>query len=518
MSSRPIHYMDLSVSELIAHALQRGEGVLAANGALSVTTGKRRGRSPKDKFIVKTDDIADKIAWGPVHQAIEISVFQSLWERAMAYLAPIDRFVAHLQLVAYPPYSLPITIISEYAWHTLFAYHLFVRPQNKQLQDSNAMWTIVSLPGLLTDPDRDGVASDAALVIHLTARKVLLCGHRYAGEIKKAMFSVLSYLLPEQAVLPMHCAANVGEGGDVALFFGLSGTGKTALSSDATRYLIGDDEHGWSNQAVFNCEGGCYAQCFNLSLDQEPVIGQAIRYGSIMENVQLDPNTLEPNYGDATLTQNSRAAYPIDFVTQRLHAQWINRSPESIIFLTCDLYGVLPPVARLTEAQAAYYFLSGYTALVGSTEIGQKQLIQATFSSCFGAPFLIRPVETYLHLFRERLKESGATVYLVNTGWTAGGYGAGGYRFPITLTRSIIHAIVNGMLKEATYDYLPGFNLAIPTALPTIDSDLLDPRKSWQDKLLYQNETQALITRFWENAARFAIEAAVQAAAPSLEG
>ncbi|WP_243553028.1 phosphoenolpyruvate carboxykinase (ATP), partial [Candidatus Cardinium sp. cBcalN2] len=521
MKERPIPYertiyTDLSVEQLIQQAVARDEGVLAANGALSVRTGSRTGRSPKDRFIVKTADIADEVVWGKVNQPIEENVFESLWQRAQDYLATIDIFIAHLQVGADAQYYLPVTIISEYAWHNLFAYQLFIRPEDFHGQHAQPTWTILTVPGLLTKGIDDGVYSDAALVIHLTERKVLLCGHQYAGEIKKAMFSVLSYWLPKADVLPMHCSANVGKSGDVALFFGLSGTGKTTLSADPKRYLMGDDEHGWSAHGLFNFEGGCYAKCINLSPVHEPVIWNAIRYGAIMENVTLDPKTLEPDYADSSLTQNSRVAYPIDYVEQRIPRQRVDRSPASIIFLTCDLYGVLPAVARLTEAQAAYYFLSGYTALVGSTEIDQAASIQTTFSTCFGAPFFPRPASVYVALFSKRLSTSGAQVYLVNTGWTGGSYGQG-YRFPISVTRTIIDAILNGQLKTAEYSQLPGFNLAIPKALPGLDATLLDPRKTWGNLMEYHAKAKALIALFLENAKRFTISPSIQAAAPVLE-
>lgn len=514
--SKQTIYLDLSVEQLIEQAVQRGEGVLAANGALSVTTGKRTGRSPKDRFIVKTADTANQVAWGPINQAIEAAVFEALWQRAQDYLTTIDVFIAHLQVGADPQYYLPLTIISEYAWHALFAHQLFIRPKDFHGNGAQPTWTIVTVPGLLTEATRDGVHSDAALIIHLTERKVLLCGHHYAGEIKKAMFSVLSYWLPQEDVLPMHCSANVGEASDVALFFGLSGTGKTTLSADPQRYLIGDDEHGWSAQGVFNFEGGCYAKCIDLSLEHEPMIWHAIRHGSIMENVVLDPTTLVPNYADGRLTQNSRVAYPIDWIEQRVRKQRVDRAPESIVFLTCDLYGILPPVARLTAEQATYYFLSGYTALVGSTEIGQVKAIQTTFSTCFGAPFLPRSAEVYVALFRKRLYSSGAQVYLVNTGWTGGCYGQG-YRFPIAVTRTIIHAILNGYLKTATYNRLPGFQLSIPKDLPGVDAALLDPRKTWENVTEYYTKAKTLIALFLENAKRFKIDPSIQAAGPTLD-
>lgn len=517
MCSKKSIYLNLSVQELIAQAVQRGEGVLAANGALSVTTGKRTGRSPKDKFFVKNSDVASEVAWGSINHAVEEKVFQKLWKRALGYLKTVDTFVSNLQVCADPQYYFPVKIISEYAWHNLFARQLFIRPQDFHGKGNKQEWTILSAPGLLTETVRDGTNSDAALMIHLTERKVLLCGHHYAGEIKKAIFSVLNYWLPPQGVLPMHCSANVGEDGDIALFFGLSGTGKTTLSADPKRYLIGDDEHGWSEKGIFNFEGGCYAKCIDLSLEQEPVIFKAIRYGAVMENVVINPITLEPNYADASITQNMRVAYPIDFIEQHIPKQRVEKDPEIVIFLTCDLYGVLPPVAYLTQGQAAYYFLSGYTALVGSTEVGQAEAIKATFSTCFGAPFLPRLPEVYASLLKQRLSSSRAQVYLVNTGWTAGSYGKG-YRFPIATTRNIIDAILNGHLKKAKYSLLPGFRLAIPKELPGIDPILLDPRKNWSSALAYKAKLKELIAQFLDNAQRLNFSECIRSAGPTFEG
>lgn len=506
--------LDLSTDELIAYAVEREEGIIAANGALSVTTGKRTGRSPKDKFIVREPDTERNIDWSLVNQPIASDHFFALWRRAESYACGIDLFISSLQVGADADHYLPVKVITEYAWHNLFARQLFIRPADFQGKRNKPEWTIVSLPGLKTDPQRDGVHSDATLIIHLTERKVLLCGHRYAGEIKKAMFSVLNYLLPAQDVLPMHCSANVGKQGDVALFFGLSGTGKTTLSADPERYLIGDDEHGWSETSIFNFEDGCYAKCIDLSPEREPIIWNAIRHGAVMENVVLDPKTLEPDYRDARLTQNTRVAYPLNFIALRVPGNRVDRLPDAVIFLSCDLYGVLPPVARLSHEQAAYYFLSGYTALVGSTEVGQTEPIKTTFSTCFGAPFFPRPARVYAELLIKRLNNSSATVYLVNTGWTGGTYGAG-QRFSIPATRAIIHAILSGALNKAEYTTLPGFNMAIPKQLTGFDNAALNPKQTWRDPTAYDAQAQELISKFIDNFRQFTVGAEIRNAGPT---
>jgi len=504
-------HVQLTREQLINHAIKRQEGRLDNKGALVVLTGERTGRSPKDKFIVKDSYTEHLVNWGTVNQPISPKSFEQLWHKAQQHLATkSEYFVSNFQIGASEKFCVRTQVTTEDAWQQLFVKNLFIDtplPFNPEKD-----WQMLCLPSLQTSPAEDGVNSNATLIIHFSQKKVLLCGLRYAGEMKKAMFSVMNFLMPEHDVLPMHCAANAGEDGSVSLFFGLSGTGKTTLSADPDRLLIGDDEHGWSAEGVFNFEGGCYAKCINLSEKYEPVIFNAIRSGAILENVVLDDHG-NPDYTDTRYTENTRCAYPRSHIEKCLPANEAGH-PNAVVFLTCDLYGVFPPVAKLTKEQAAYYFLSGYTALVGSTEVGQGKGISTTFSACFGAPFFPRGAQVYADLLIKRLNQTGAQAYLVNTGWTGGAYGKGGERLSIPVTRTIIKAITNGLLANTEWVSLPKLGLEIPTNIEGIDKTLLDPRTANKNQASYEENLAELITKFQENFKKFSVAENIQAAGP----
>ncbi|WP_112427243.1 phosphoenolpyruvate carboxykinase (ATP) [Thermogemmatispora tikiterensis] len=511
MNLGKIHW-NLAPAVLVEHALARGEGVLASNGALATKTAPHTGRSPKDKYIVSNEESASRIWWGENNHPMAPEHFEMVRRSLAAYLQGRDVYVLDAAAGADPAYRIPLQVITELAWHNLFARQLFLRVRDEDLASERPGFTILCVPNFHTDPRTHGTRSETAIIIDFEERLILIAGTHYAGEMKKAVFTVLNFMLPAQGVLPMHCSANVGEKGDVALFFGLSGTGKTSLSADPTRRLIGDDEHGWGDTGIFNFEGGCYAKCINLSREHEPQIWNAMRFGAIYENVVLDEKTREPRYEDASITENTRAAYPVDFI-DNVVLEGRAGHPQAIIFLSADSFGVLPPISQLTTEQAMYYFLSGYTSKLAGTESGVTTP-QATFSPCFGAPFLpLRPGE-YANLLRERIVAHKVRCYLVNTGWTGGPYGVG-RRININYTRAMVRAAISGELEGVETITDPVFGLHVPVACPGVPAELLNPRSTWPDPEAYDRQAAELAARFKENFKQFTLPGEeVRAAGP----
>lgn len=496
------HY-NLPVTQLMKIALERKEGKLASTGALQVFTGKYTGRSPKDKFIVSEPSVKDHIDWGTVNHPISESQFDALFNKAKAYMAEKELFVFDGFAGADSEYRLPIRVVNEFAWHNLFVRQLFIRPTQEELLRHNAEFTVIVIPGFKANPSLDGTRSETFICLSMERKLVLIGGTEYAGEMKKSIFSVLNYLLPFKGIVPMHCSANVGEKDDVALFFGLSGTGKTTLSADPNRRLIGDDEHGWSEQGVFNFEGGCYAKCVNLSEEKEPQIWHAIQAGSVLENVVLDPETGVADYDNTGLTENTRAAYPIEMIPNALIPGKAGH-PGVIIFLTADAFGVLPPISKLTKEQAMYHFLSGYTSKLAGTERGVTEP-EATFSACFGAPFLPLHPTVYANMLGQKIEEHQVKVYLVNTGWTGGPYGVG-KRMNLSYTRAMVTAALDGTIEQADFTADPIFGLLCPDSINGVAGEVLQPRNTWQDKEAYDAAARELSDRFVRNFEKFSVD------------
>ena len=493
-------YWNLNTPELYEEIARRGEGIFSAHGALIVDTGEHTGRAAKDKAIVREPGSEDKVFWGEVNKEFTQERFNSLRDRMMAHTKGRELFVQDTYAGADPRYRLPVRIITELAWHSLFARTMFINPVAGE--NHTPEFTIINLPSFKADPAQDGTRSSTFILMDFSQRLVLIGGTSYAGETKKSVFTILNYLLPQRGVMSMHCSANVGEAGDVAVFFGLSGTGKTTLSADPERRLIGDDEHGWSDDGVFNFEGGCYAKVIKLSQEAEPDIYRTTQmFGTVLENVVYDPETRELDLDDGSKTENTRAAYPLESIPN-IVPEGYGGHPQNIIMLTADAFGVLPPVSRLTPEQAMYHFLSGYTAKVAGTERGVKEP-EATFSTCFGAPFMVLHPGVYADLLGKKMSEHKSNCWLVNTGWSGGPYGEG-QRMKIAYTRAMIRAILSGTLARVETRPDPIFGLGIPVSCPDVPTEVLTPRNTWQDPQAYDRKARDLARRFNENFKKYA--------------
>ncbi|HRV62630.1 phosphoenolpyruvate carboxykinase [Albidovulum sp.] len=507
-------YYNLLEPALIEAALKRDEGTLGKGGAFLVTTGKHTGRSPKDKFVVRTPSVEDTIWWDN-NKPMTPEAFDRLYDDMVAHMKGRDYFVQDLFGGADPEHRLDVRVVTELAWHGLFIRHLLRRPSRDELNDFIPEFTIINCPTFKADPERHGCRSETVIALNFDRKLILIGNTAYAGENKKSVFTLLNYILPGKGVMSMHCSANhaIGNPDDTAVFFGLSGTGKTTLSADPSRTLIGDDEHGWSDKGSFNFEGGCYAKTINLSAEAEPEIyATTEKFGTVVENMIFDPETLDLDFEDNSLTDNMRCAYPLDYISNASDTG-LGGHPKNVIMLTCDAYGVLPPIARLTPAQAMYHFLSGFTSKTPGTEVGVTEPIP-TFSTCFGAPFMPRRPEVYGKLLQEKIARHGATCWLVNTGWTGGAYGTG-RRMPIKATRALLTAALDGSLNAAEFRKDANFGFEVPVSVPGVDATLLDPRKTWADPAAYDAQARKLVGMFADNFAQYVpfIDAEVKAAA-----
>ncbi len=512
--TRNIHYQS-SPEELVQDTLRMGEGTLTDSGALAIHTGEFTGRSPQDKFTVKDETTAGTVDWNNFNIPIEEKFFHLVHKKISDYLNKQEEvWVRDGYACADPRYRLNIRVVTEKPWTNLFAYNMFLRPTEEELEDFTPDWHVICAPGLKLDPKECGTRQHNAAIVSFTHKTILIAGTGYTGETKKGIFTILNYVLPqERGVLPMHCSANIGKDGDTAIFFGLSGTGKTTLSADPNRKLIGDDEHGWTDDNVFNFEGGCYAKLINLSAEKEPEIFAAIRPGAIVENVQFFPGTRRINFDDASITENTRVSYPLHFISNAQEPS-IGNVPKNIFFLTCDAYGVLPPISKLTKAQAMYQFVSGYTAKVAGTEAGVTEP-KPTFSACFGAPFMPLHPGEYAEMLGKKIVESNVNVWLINTGWTGGPYGVGS-RMKLSFTRAMITAALDGKLDNVETETDPVFGVAIPKEVPGVPAALLTPRDTWADKAAYDEKAKYLAGLFVKNFDKYksGASAETQAAAP----
>ena len=505
-------YRNLTPAQLTEKALARGEGKLSNTGALVVKTGKYTGRSANDKFIVDTPAVHDDIAWGKVNKPITKQAYDAIVAKVKAYLQGKELFIFDGFAGADPKYTKSFRIVNELASQNLFIHQLLRRPEAGQLADFTADYTIIAAPGFKCIPEIDGTRSEAAILVNYEEKMVVICGTQYAGEIKKSVFSVMNYELPKLGVFPMHCSANIGKDGDTAVFFGLSGTGKTTLSADPNRALIGDDEHGWSDTSLFNFEGGCYAKCINLSAEKEPDIYNAIKFGALVENVVMDEETREFDFDDDSLAENSRVGYPVEYIANAELSGMANSAPKTVIFLTADAYGVLPPVSKLDKNQAMYYFVSGFTSKLAGTEIGITSPVP-TFSTCFGEPFLPLDPSVYAQMLAEKVEKAGANVYLVNTGWNGTGK-----RMKLSYTRAMVTAALNGDLEKAEMVTDPYFGVQVPTQVEGVPSDLLIVGNTWEDKAQYEAKAKELAKSFVDNFKKYThMSAEVVAAGPKAD-
>lgn len=510
-------YWNLTPAELVEESIIQGHGELTNTGSLTVDTGEFTGRSPKDKFTVFDSETENSVWWGDINIKFDPALFDQMLTRLTAYFTNREVYVRDSYACADPRYRLNVRVVTEYPWQNLFVNNLFLRPTREEIETIEPDWVIINAPGFMAIPSIDGTRQHNFAMISFSKKMILIGGTGYTGEIKKGIFTVLNYVLPHhKGVLSMHCSANIGKAGDTALFFGLSGTGKTTLSADPERGLIGDDEHGWSDDTVFNFEGGCYAKCVNLTEEKEPQIFKAIRFGSLLENTEFYPGTTETDYDNISKTENTRVAYPINFIDNAVEPS-VAPPPKNIFFLTCDAFGVLPPISRLDNAQAMYHFISGYTAKVAGTEMGITEPT-TTFSACFGKAFLPLHPARYAELLGKKLKENpDIKVWLVNTGWTGGAYGTGS-RMKLSYTRAMITAALNGELEKSKFDELPVFRLRIPTSCPGVPSEILNPRATWSDKSAYDAKAADLAQKFVKNFVQYADGAneEILSAAPSI--
>jgi len=510
---KKIHY-NLTPAELVEHTIQQGKGVFADSGAISVRTGEFTGRSPKDKYVVRDSNTDDKVWWGDVNNEFPAEKFDKLYVRVLSYLIGKELYVRDVFAGADPKYRLKVRVITEEPWQNIFVNNLFIRPTQEELKDFTPDFTVIAATGFRANPAIDGTRQHNFTMVNFTKKMILIGGSSYTGEIKKGIFSVLNYLLPFQGVLPMHCSANIGKNEDVAIFFGLSGTGKTTLSADPERALIGDDEHGWTETGVFNFEGGCYAKCIDLTAEKEPQIWAAIKFGALLENIKFHENTRSVDFEDKSITENTRVAYPIHYIPGAVEPS-VGGLPQNIFLLTADAFGVLPPISKLTTGQAMFHFLSGYTAKVAGTEAGVVEP-QATFSACFGRVFLPLHPTKYATMLGEKLnKYPNVNVWLINTGWSGGPYGVGS-RMKLSFTRAMITAAMAGQLNTVEYETDPVFGLQMPKSCPNVPSELLNPRNTWSDKSAYDKKASELAGMFNKNFALYSEFASdeIKAAAP----